>query len=136
VVDGPQREEHPGLPEGETEEIDAIPVPAGEGPAIAPLGSVPAPRRAVSQSLVSLRSVPAVQAVAVAAGGFVAGAAVVGLARRRRLGVDSGRRRASRLAVRERGRGHRQNAGELLQIVGSRSLLLDVHLLGSAGRRR
>jgi hypothetical protein len=132
VVDGPKHEEHCGLPEGETEEIDAIPVPANEGQVITPLHSVPAPRHAVSGSFASLRYVPAVQAAAVAAGGFVAGAAVVGLARRRRL--DS---RASRLGVRERGgRGHRRSAGELLQIVGSRSVLLDIHLLGSAGSRR
>jgi hypothetical protein len=82
--------------------------------------------------------IPAVQAAAVAAGGFVAGAAVVGLVSRRRrrssaLAKGSGRGR--RLG---RGAGSRgdSRAGELLQIVGSRSLLLDVHLLGGSGADR
>jgi hypothetical protein len=149
VTEGPQREElrdqepdvrDPGVQEaeGDTEEIDAIPVPAGEGPTLVPAGPVAVlPRSAVSQSLVSLRSAPAVQAAAVAAGGFVAGAAMVGLARRRRGGLDRGGRRVSRAAGRgRRGKGAGQGAGELLQIVGSRSLLVDVHLLGSAGRGR
>lgn len=125
--------------EGDTEEIDAIPVLAGEGPTLVPDGSLlVVPRRAVSQSLGSLRSAPAVQAAAVAAGGFVAGAAMVGLARRRRGGVERGGRRVSRTAAGRgrRGKGRRQSGGELLQIVGSRSLLVDVHLLGSAGRER
>jgi hypothetical protein len=69
----------------------------------------------------------------VAAGGFVAGAAVVGLVhrRQRRSLLVKGRRGTSKLgrggATRRAGR-----AGELVQIVGSRSLLLDVHLLGGA----
>ncbi|MGH2904336.1 MAG: hypothetical protein ACRDK7_12260, partial [Solirubrobacteraceae bacterium] len=75
--------------------------------------------------------VPAVQAAAVAAGGFVAGAAVVGLVhRRRRTATLAGGRGSGRLS---RGGRHGRSAnrtGELLQIVGSRSLLLDVHLLG------
>ena len=82
--------------------------------------------------------VPAVQAAAAAAGGFVAGAAVVGLVHRR------GRRRALAQAARRggllrRGRSGSRAAGapaELLQIVGSRSLLLDVHLLGGSGAER
>jgi hypothetical protein len=82
--------------------------------------------------------IPAVQAAAVAAGGFVAGAAVVSLVHRRR-------RRTSALVKGARGRrgltrggGSRRDgrAGELLQIVGSRSLLLDVHLLGGSGDDR
>jgi hypothetical protein len=77
--------------------------------------------------------IPVVQAAAVAAGGFLAGATVVGLAHRR------GRRSAAltkrRGAGRRLGRGGRTGrssagAGELIQIVGSRSLLVDVHLLG------
>jgi hypothetical protein len=79
--------------------------------------------------------IPAVQAAAVAAGGFVAGAAVVGLVHRRQrrsLLLAKGRRGAGKL-----GRGSRTSrAGELVQIVGSRSLLLDVHLLGGAGTDR
>jgi hypothetical protein len=82
-------------------------------------------------------SLPAVQAAAVAAGGFVAGVAVVGLVHRRQ-------RRAPKLAKGRRGArsvssgGARGNvkAGELLQIVGSRSLLVDVHLLGGRGGDR
>jgi hypothetical protein len=76
-------------------------------------------------------TLPAVQAAAVAAGGFVAGAAVVGLVtlrQRRSQALVQGRQAGRRLA-----RGRRRSgsaAGELVQIVGSRSLLLDVHLLG------
>jgi len=71
-------------------------------------------------------AMPAVQAAAAA--GFVAGAAVVGLVTRRRrsAALARGRRAGGGLA---RGR-RRGGAGELVQIVGSRSLLLDVHLLG------
>ena len=75
-------------------------------------------------------SLPAVQAAAVAAGGFVAGAAVVGLVTRRR------RRAAAPLAAQPprrllgRRRKSAPSGGELVQIVGSRSLLVDVHLLG------
>ncbi len=83
---------------------------------------------------------PTVQAAAVAAGGFVAGAAVVGLVHRRQ-------RRAGTLVKRRRGvirRRARPSAGhtkgravgktaELVQIVGSRSLLVDIHLLGGPG---
>jgi hypothetical protein len=86
----------------------------------------------VSDELLSAReatTLPAVQAAAVAAGGFVAGAAVVGLVARRQRrsqALARGRQAGRRLA---RGR-RRGGAGELVQIVGSRSLLLDVHLLG------
>lgn len=79
-------------------------------------------------------ALPAVQAAAAAAGGFVAGAAVVGLVgrHRRRGALDAGRR------TRGLARGSRRDAGavERLQIVGSRSLLLDVHLLGGSGASR
>jgi hypothetical protein len=74
-------------------------------------------------------TLPAVQAAAVAAGGFVAGAAVVGLVTRRQRrsqALAQGRQAGRRLARRRSG----SAAGELVQIVGSRSLLLDVHLLG------
>jgi hypothetical protein len=75
---------------------------------------------------------PAVQAAAVAAGGFVAGAAVVRLAHRRRtraLARAKGHRRLLGL-TRARGRGRDARAASVLEIVGSRSLLVDVHLLG------
>jgi hypothetical protein len=101
----------------EVEVLDAIPVVAPE-PSRALVSSVP----------------PSVRMAAVAAGGFVAGAAIVGLVHRR------GRRPATS-AKRERGfrpgragrpsrRSRAGRAGELVQIVGSRSLLVDVHLLG------
>ena len=111
---------------GDTEEVDALPVLADEPTVIAaPAGALPVqggPGRAV---------VPTVQAAAVAAGSFVAGAAVVGLVhrRRRRTALVKGRR-AGRLGRGRRDARSANKAGELLQIVGSRSLLVDVHLLG------
>jgi hypothetical protein len=81
--------------------------------------------------------VPAVQAAAIAAGGFVAGAAVVGLVHRRQrraLAPAKAGRGAGKLA---RGGARRSGrAGELVQIVASRSLLVDVHLLGGADSGR
>jgi len=83
---------------------------------------------------------PAVQAAAVAAGGFVAGAAVVGLVHRhhRHSQALTRGRRGRELA--KNGGGFRRprppaRAVELVQIVGSRSLLVDVHLLGSSTDR-
>jgi hypothetical protein len=75
---------------------------------------------------------------AAAAGGFVAGAAVIGLVgrrHRRSSALVKGRRTRT---LGRRGRGSRGPSGpaELLQIVGSRSLLLDVHLLGGSGSDR
>ena len=79
----------------------------------------------------SVAMLPAVQAAAVAAGGFVAGAAVVGLVtrRQRQAAALSKSASAGRRLGRSR-RGRKSAADELVQIVGSRSLLLDVHLLG------
>jgi hypothetical protein len=94
------------------QEVDAVPVPAGETRV-----------RAMVRALA-----PAGQAAVLAAGGFVAGAAVVGLAARRR-GRPAGSARRGRVATRTRG-----GAGELVKIVGTRSLLVDVHLLDSFGR--
>jgi hypothetical protein len=73
---------------------------------------------------------PAAQAMAVAAGGFVAGAAVAGIVHRRRS-----RRRPARQAGRQASR-KGARAAELVQIVASRSLLVDVHLLGFPGADR
>ena len=75
---------------------------------------------------------PAVQAAAVAAGGFVAGAAVVGLvhappARSAALAKGAAPDAGSARPPRSR---RAPAASELVQIVGSRSLLVDVHLLG------
>jgi hypothetical protein len=75
-----------------------------------------------------IRSVsPAAQTVAVAAGGFVAGAAIVGLASRRRH--QTARRRGD-----SRKRSPRRPR-TLMEIVATRSVLLDVHLLGSPADR-
>lgn|GEM_PF-6158769 len=77
---------------------------------------------------------PAVQAAAVAAGGFIAGAAVVRLAHRRRGRALARTRKNSRRRILRpaRARRERARAASVLEIVGSRSLLVDVHLL--AGR--
>ncbi len=98
----------------DTEEVDALPVLAPEP------GSELIARRAV---------VPMAQTAAVAAGGFVAGAVVVGVLGRRHQKALAGR------APRRLGR-RKRSAGELVEIVGSRSLLVDVHLLGSSVRGR
>jgi hypothetical protein len=67
-------------------------------------------------------SLPAVQAAAAAATGFVAGAATVALVRRRH---------ARKLA--RNGRGGPRRAVDMLPIVGSRSFLVDVHVIGKQG---
>jgi hypothetical protein len=104
----------------EVEVLDAIPVLA------------PEPSHALVSSLT-----PTVRMAAVAAGGFVAGAAIVGLVHRRgrHLSAPPRRERAGR-GLRRAGSANRgRRAGELVQIVGSRSLLLDVHLLGGGADR-
>jgi hypothetical protein len=105
--------------------VDAIPV-------LAPEPVVPGALASERQGRALIRSVaPRAQAVAVAAGGFVAGAAVVGLASRRRgKGARASSVRARRRGARKKGGGR----GELVQILGSRSLLVDIHLLGGAER--
>ena len=108
--------------------VDAVPV-LGDG--------LPAEQAETSTALLRRYGAapPVVQAAAAAAGGFVAGAAVLGLVHRRQ-------RRAAALARAHRGRrlGRRGDSGggvtELVQIVGSRSLLVDVHLLGGQGGAR
>ncbi len=108
---------------GDTEEVDAVVVTPAVTSAV---GTLP-------ERLTARAAAPAVQAVAVAAGSFVAGAAAVGLMQRRRSRRDlvraSARGKLGRRAAGRRGSSSR-GAGELLQIVGSRSLLVDVHLLG------
>ncbi len=116
------------------EEVDALPVLADESHLVRAQPVRDAlPQRAPGTVL------PAVQAAAVAAGGFVAGAAVVGLVHRRqrrsaavRKGASTGR--ARRIGPRA-GASGAGRAVELVQIVGSRSFLVDVHLLGGAGDR-
>jgi hypothetical protein len=102
----------PDAVERDTEEVDALVV-------------LPEAKVLVAQSP-PRTMVPVAQAAAVAAGGFVAGAAVVGLVGRRRA-------RSRGLSARRRGGKELTRGGELLQIVGSRSLLVDVHLLGGRG---
>ena len=68
-----------------------------------------------------------------AAGGFVAGAAVVRLVGRRQRhspALAKGRRAGRRFGRGGRSRAAAGGPSELVQIVGSRSLLVDVHLLG------
>jgi hypothetical protein len=120
---------------GEEEEVDALPVLSGEPRALhahARAGALPEDWRGAGTVI------PAVQAAAVAAGGFVAGAAVVGLVHRRhqRSAALAGRRRAGRAGNRRRRRRSAGRAGDLVQIVGSRSFLVDVHLLGGSGENR
>ena len=120
---------HSGQPDSAGEEIDALPVPV-EGETVVATWRNGGP---VADGRTGPTMLPAVQAAAVAAGGFVAGAAVAGLVHRRRrrsAALSAGRRSAAEL-----GRGGRpaRRAAELVQIVGSRSLLVDVHLLGSPG---
>ena len=122
---------------GDRDTIDALPVLVGQAhtvPAQPASGALPGQRRSIGVVL------PAVQAAAVAAGGFVAGAAVVGLVHRRqqRSSTLAKGARAGRVGARSQARlGNRSRppAAELVQIVGSRSLLLDVHLLGGSGDR-
>jgi hypothetical protein len=106
----------------QVQEVHAIPVLASE-PVVLGMANE-------RQGRALIRSVaPATQAVAVAAGGFLAGAAVVGLASHRRG-------RGTRAPAKGR-RGARKKDGrrsELVQILGTRSLLVDVHLLGGAER--
>jgi hypothetical protein len=105
----------PGAVTGDTEEVDALVV-------------LPEARALVAETP-ARTMVPVAQAAAVAAGGFVAGAAVVGLVSRRRA------RPRRRLTARRRSK-DRARGGELWQIVGSRSLLVDVHLLGGRDSRQ
>jgi len=116
--------------EDDGEVVDALPVLASE-PTVMRAKPVPGALARGGGAVI-----PAVQAAAVAAGGFVAGAAVVGLVQRRQrqsASISKGGRRGRGV-----GRAGRAAAGggELLQIVSSRSLLVDVHLLGPAGPDR
>jgi hypothetical protein len=121
---------------GDAEVLDAIPVLADEAQIVRarPFPGLPDARRSPGAVI------PAVQAAAVAAGGFVAGAAVVGLVHRRQRrssALAKGRRRGQGMNRARPSSGSRKSAraGELVQVVASRSLLLDVHLLGGSGDR-
>jgi len=99
--DQPTRAAEPGL-EPDVEIVDGLPVVAEV--------------RTIERT--SPASLPAVQVVAVAATGFVAGAATVALARRR----------SARKLVRN-GRGGSRRAADVLPIAASRSFLVDVHVI-------
>jgi len=99
-------------PSPQSQELDALPVLAEARPIESP---------DAGRALAPIQST-AVQAAAVAATGFVAGAATAAVLRRRRS------RRAARRAQPQRRPARR--AGELAQVVASRSFLIDVHLLG------
>jgi len=104
----PHPHPHPQSHLAESEEtVDGVPVLAAEVRALEP---------------VALRQLPAVQAAAVAATGFVAGAAAV-VAIHRRVVRRPGRGRS----VRRRSRG---GGVETLSVLGTRSFMVDVHLLG------
>jgi hypothetical protein len=110
------------------EEVDGLPVLAEQPAFVRPYPFAGAPSR---DWRAAGAVITAVQAAAVAAGGFVAGAAVVGLVNRRHRNAAASAkgRRPSRPS--RAGRAARAGErGELVQIIGSRSLLVDVHLLG------
>ena len=109
------REPEP-LADDDAEIVDAFPVGVGDDPgpaAPASPGGAPA-RRAPAASLA--RTVPVVQAAAVVATGFAAGAVTAAVVR----GV--GRRRGAKAVAKRQGK-----AG--LPVLGTRSFLVDVHLL-------
>jgi len=123
-------EPHPDSPPVLEPESDSLPVLAD---AATVLPAVPGRTQLSTGRGAAIVAIPAVQAAAVAAGGFVAGAAVVGLAQRRsrKSAAVVGAGRSRRLLGRRGKDASAGKAAELLQIVGSRSLLVDVHLLGA-----
>ena len=109
------------------EVLDGVPVLPGEQAGVSMFGA------SESRSLPVPLSGP-VQTAAAAAGGFLAGAALLGLVHRRhskRAALASG---GSQRGIGRAGKRSR-SAGEIA-IVGSRSLLVDVHLLGAPIRGR
>jgi hypothetical protein len=126
----------------EPPENGTVPQPDGEADAQAPAALAVRVRAAAAPPVSRLSrglsrdgaaAAPTVQAAAV---GFLAGAAVLGLVHRRHrraiaLARGAPRRRLGRRARRAR----RKDGIDLLQIVGSRSLLVDVHLLGAPADR-
>jgi hypothetical protein len=108
------------------EVLDGVPVLPGE-----PSGASMFPT-SESHSLPVVLSAP-VQTAAAAAGGFVAGAALLGLVHRRHKRAALASARSPRRIGR---RGKRSKPAGEIAIVGSRSLLVDVHLLGTPLRGR
>jgi hypothetical protein len=107
----------PELEGSEAEPVDPVVDPEAEIvdglPVLAEVRTIERPSSA---------SLPAVQVAAVAATGFVAGAATVALVKRR----------TSRKLARN-GRGGARRAVDLLPIAASRSFLVDVHVIGKQG---
>ncbi len=110
----------------EDEVLDGVPVLVPASPPEARLGA------SESRSLALAQSAP-VQTAAVAAGGFLAGAVFLGLVRRRQAHQGA---LARARAPRRLGRVRKRSKQSELAIVGSRSLLVDVHLLGAPLRGR
>jgi hypothetical protein len=118
----------------------ALPGGAGaQAPAALAVRSSEAPAAPVSRPFRGLSrdgALPAAPTVQAAAVGFLAGVAVLGLVRRRqRRAIALARRPARRRLGRHARGGGRKEGIDLLQIVGSRSLLVDVHLLGAPADR-
>jgi hypothetical protein len=113
TMSGAMPHDEPPIESPEEETVEGLPVLA-EVRAIDPPGAGAIDRP-------SAAALPAVQAAAAVATGFVAGAATIALVKR-----HNGRKvsRASRSASRR--------AADLLPIVGSRTFLVDIHLIGKS----
>jgi hypothetical protein len=99
-------------------ELEAWPVPDGvEAQAAETVDGVPVLAEAHPLPTPAAGMLPAVQTVAVAATGFVAGAATIALVRRHTTRKLVRNRPAPRRAV------------DMLPVVGSRTFIVDVHLL-------
>jgi hypothetical protein len=103
--------------EPRTEPVDAeiVEEETVDGVAVLENDSALTPVRRAASELAATAS-PAVQTAAAAATGFVAGAATLALARRRAT------RKLARTSVRRR-------AADALPIVGTRSFLIDIHMI-------
>lgn len=98
------------------------PDPAGLEPEVEVVDGLPVVAEVRTIERPASASLPAVQAAAAAATGFVAGAATIALIKRR----------AARKLTRNGKPGSRR-AVDMLPIVGSRSFLVDVHVIGKQG---
>jgi hypothetical protein len=96
--------------------------PAGSEPDVEVVDGLPVLAEVRTVERAAPAALPAVQVAAVAATGFVAGAATVALVKRR----------AARKMVRN-GRAGSRRAVDLLPIAASRSFLVDVHVIGKQG---
>jgi hypothetical protein len=96
--------------------------PAGSEPEVEIVDGFPVLAEVRTVERATPAALPAVQVAAVAATGFVAGAATVALVKRR----------AARKVARN-GRGGPRRAVDLLPIAASRSFLVDVHVIGKQG---